>query len=105
MYVKSISGVDGEISIPSMGATIGTTAKWTLQRREDRNGPEGVYVFRAVFVYLNPMLFNEDSFKKEIKVRVGRGGQEYRIEPVEGSSVTLEPPTLVMEEVNLWPVE
>ena len=105
MYVKSISGVDGEVSIPSMGATIGTTAKWTLQRREDRPSCVGVYVFHAVFVYLNPMLFNETSFKKEIKVRVGRNGQQYRIEPVEGSTITLEHPTLHMEEVNLWPVE
>lgn len=105
MYLKSIQGVEGQVLIPSMGATIGTTVKWSLHRREDRNGPIGIYTFRAVMNYLNPHLFNETAFSKEVRLRVGKDGKVYRLEQVQGASVDLQGPNLVMEEVSIWPVE
>lgn len=106
MYLKTISGVEGSITIPSIGALIGTTAKWSLSRRDDRSGPQGVYVFQAAMSYINAGLFNEESLKKEIRVRVTRDGKWYRVERVEGSPINIVSDTqFILEEVVLWPVE
>jgi len=105
MYLKSIQGLEGEVLIPSIGATIGTTAKWQLHRREDRDGPIGIYTFRAVMNYLNPHLWGEPGFRKEIRLKVGKESKIYRLEQTNGGSVALDGPNLTMEEVSIWPVE
>ena len=106
MYLKAINGVEGNITIPSIGADIGTTAKWSLSRRDDRHGQPGVYVFQAAFSYLNMPLFREESLKKEIRVRVQKDSKWYRVEKVAGTSIQYYSDNqFVMEEVTLWPLE
>lgn len=106
MYLKSITGVEGEVTIPSIGATIGTTQKWALSRRDDRSGSEGIYTFQVAFSYLNVNLFREESLRKEIRVRVNRDGKWYRVERVEGSPTQIiSDNQIIFEEVTLWPIE
>jgi hypothetical protein len=106
MYLKSITGVEGSITIPSIGADIGTTAKWSLSRRDDRHGSPGVYVFQAAFSYLNTPLFRENSLKKEIRIRIQKDGKWYRVEQVAETPIQFNSDTqFVMEEVTLWPLE
>jgi hypothetical protein len=106
MYLKSINGLEGVITIPSIGATIGNTSKWTLSRRDDRHGPLGVYVFQAAFSYLNTQLWSEPSLRKEIRVRLGQNGQWYRVEQVEGTPYNqVSDNQFTMEEVTLWQLE
>ena len=106
MYLKTLSGVEGAITIPSIGALIGTTAKWSLSRRDDRTGPQGIYTFQVAMSYINSGLFNEEPLKKEIRVRVSRDGKWYRIERVADSAINIISDTqFILEEVTLWPVE
>jgi hypothetical protein len=106
MYLKALNGVEGEVTIPSIGATIGTTSKWFLSRRDDRHGETGVYIFRAAFSYLNLGLFREDSLNKEIRVRVGKEGKWFRVQRQPGSPIQFYgDDQFVMDEVVLWPVE
>jgi hypothetical protein len=107
MYLKSIRGLEGEISIPSIGASIGTTAKWSLERREDRSeGGNGVYIFTAFFSYMNPYLFDEESLTKEIRVRINKEAKWYRVKQVPGTPVQRDGNHMLrMEEVTLWPIE
>ena len=103
MFVKTVNGVEGEVTIPSIGASIGSITKWTLQRREDRPSGAGVYVFRAVFSYFFSPLWNEEGYQKQIRIRIG--DKRYQVEALQGSKVSAEDPVLYMEEVELWPVE
>lgn len=102
MYLKSIRGIEGEIRLKSIGATIGTTAKWSLTRKEDSSQ---LFTFNAVLSYLNPLLFNEPGLEKEFKIKLGKGGKEYRIEQSSTGTVQLLDMQLLMEDVTLWPIE
>ena len=106
MFLKTVRGSIGEVSIPSMGATVGKLAKWSLERREDRTSGVGVYVFRGAFSYLNPYLFKEESLRKEIRVRLGNNGKWHRIEQVPDTLVHMDGNVaIVMDEVTVWPIE
>lgn len=101
MFLKSIRGIEGEIRLKSIGATIGTTAKWSLTRKENSQ----LFTFNAVLSYLNPLLFNEPGLEKEFKIRLGKNGKEYRIEQASTGTVQLMDMQLLMEDVSLWPIE
>lgn len=106
--LKSMRGVEGEITLPALGAVIGTMSKWSLTRREDGSRSSG-YRLHAVFSYLNPMLFNEKSLTKQITVSIRDRdrsvNKQYRLEPVPGREMRLEGMSLLIEEVQIWPHE
>lgn len=107
MFLTSLRGTQGQVTIPSLGAVIGTIEPpkgyWTLRRREDRPPSEGVFRLHAVFSYLNPDLWDA-PFGREIYVTLARGKQ-YRLDVVENERTVLEGRSLLIEGVTLWPVE
>lgn len=104
MYLRSVQGIEGEIKLPANGATIGTTQKWTLRRKEDAPSSLGLYTFQAVLNYINPLLWDEPAFKKEIRIRIGKNGRQYRLEQQPSGSTQLDGVSLRMEDVALWPL-
>jgi hypothetical protein len=106
--LKSMKGVEGEITVPSLGMVIGTMMKWSLTRREDGSRSSG-YRLHAVFSYLNPMFFNEESLTKQITIalrdRDRKVNKEFRLEPIPGQKMALEGMSLLIEGVTIWPLE
>ena len=106
--LKSMRGVEGAVTVPSIGMEIGTMMKWSLARREDGSRNSG-YRLHAVFSYLNPMFFNESSLTKVITVAIRDRdrsvNKQYRLEPIPGQKMVLEGMSLLIEGVTIWPVE
>lgn len=106
--LKSMKGVEGEITVPSLGMVIGTMMKWSLSRREDGSRSSG-YRLHAVFSYLNPMFFNEQSLTKQITIAIRDRDRKvnklYRLEPIPGQETRLEGMSLQIEGVTVWPLE
>jgi hypothetical protein len=99
---QKINGVKGEVRIASLGALIGTMSQWSLVRRGGEDGAEGgdgLYDLRAVFSYLNPHLWADEDYDKEIVVTLGRSKQ-FRIQGHDGETV-LVGRTLLMKGVSL----
>jgi len=101
-------GVDGEITVPSLGMVIGTMQKWSLTRREDGSRSSG-YRLHAVFSYLNPMFFNAESLTKQITISIRdrdrKVDKQYRLEAIPGQKTVLEGMSLLIEGVEIWPLE
>jgi hypothetical protein len=106
--LKSMKGVEGEITVPSLGMVIGTMQKWSLVRREDGSRSSG-YRLHAVFSYLNPMFFKESSLTKQITIAIRdrdrKVNKQYRLEVIPGQETRLEGMSLLIEGVTLWPLE
>ena len=109
MFVRKIEGREGEVTIPALGAIVGKieapTGNWKLIRREE--GPAGeraVFSLHAVFSYLNEPLFRNDGFKKRFVITIAKGKQ-YRLEQRPSGRTELNGRSLLMEEVQLWPIE
>lgn len=107
--IKSISGLEGEITIPSYGAQVGTFSKWTLTRHEDESGKARVFRLHAALSYLNEWLWNEEALEKQITVTLRKNGvvdSQFRLEPVPDTRMVLDGTSqLIIEGVHLWPVE
>lgn len=99
---NKVQGTEGSVTIPSLGAVIGTMQSWSLHRRGDIGPKEGLYDLRAVFSYLNPHLFNDPDYaqRRQILVTIARGKQ-YRLVLGEDSKVTLDGRSLLIERVGL----
>jgi len=102
-----MTGIDGEVTLPSIGAQLGTFQKWSLKRREDGPTSKG-FVLHAVFAYPpNDLLWNQESFTKRIvltiKNREKTVFKQYRVEPFE--EMVLKGRALQCEGVELWPLE
>lgn len=96
---QTISGVKGEVTIPQLGAVIGTIIQWRLTRRGDDDSPElGLYDLRAVFSYLNVYLWADDDYPKEVVVILGRTKQ---LRVVASEETVLAGKTLLMKGVTL----
>lgn len=106
LMFKRISGIYGEVTIPSIGLHIGTMEDWTLTRREETPPGLGEWNLRAVFSYVNTFAFNSEDWKKEIRITLGdkRRGKQYRLEPTNGRTV-LDGRSLLIEGVTLCPLE
>ena len=103
--LKSLRGLEGQITIPSIGAVIGTFQKWSLQRREDGPSRLSGYRLTAFLSYVNPMLVNEPSLTKQITItiRAGRDGfnKQYRLELMPGEAMALDGMSLTVEGVTI----
>jgi len=103
--LKVVRGIEGEVTIPALGATIGTFAKWTLARSEDGHSTESEFVLRGAFSYLNPILWADESLSKRITIRLGKDGRQYLLVQKPDRRTVLEGASIIMEGVTLWPVE
>ena len=97
----SMSGTEGKVVVPSIGAVVGTISRWTLRREESGSGPLRPMTLRASFSYVNEQLLMEDALTKDIIVKL-RKDTHYRIT---GERMAFVDQVLVMEDCKLWLVE
>ena len=107
LFLTQLSGTQGQITIPALGAVIAyieePTGRWTLRRREDAPPESGVFRLHVVFSHINPHLW-DSPYQKEFRITLNRGKQ-YRLESVAGERTVLDGRSLLMEGVTLCPVE
>jgi hypothetical protein len=96
-----MSGTEGKVVVPSIGAVVGTISRWTLRREESGSGPLRPMTLRASFSYVNEQLLMEDALTKDIIVKL-RKDTHYRIT---GERMAFVDQVLVMEDCKLWLVE
>jgi hypothetical protein len=82
-------GIEGTVTVPSIGSVAGIIGKWTLRREE--NGPNaGLYSLHAVLSYANEALLRDTDFAKEVSLLLRRNratGDEDRV-TVSGGSLS-----------------
>lgn len=102
-----LRGREAEVTIPSLSAVVAKIeppeGQWSLRREDAKQGETPLWHFHAVFSYVNPLLFNDERFKKRFVVRISRTKQ-YRLEFPEGQMV-LQGRSLLSRGVTLWPVD
>lgn len=101
---QRFSGVKGRVTIPALGAHIGTMAQWDLRRRGGDDDPKsGTYDLRAVFQYINPHLWNDPDYEKYVVVEMGRGVQriQLRVNAADAEETVLRGQTLLMKGVTI----
>lgn len=94
-------GNDGKVTVPSIGAVVGTISRWTLRREESGSGPLRPMTLRASFSYVNEFLLMEDAVEKEILLTI-RKDKHYR---VIGKRMAFVDQVLILEECELWQPE
>jgi len=97
----NMTGNDGTITVPSIGAVVGTIIRWTLRREESGSGPLRPMTLRASFSYVNEFLLMEPSLEKEILLTI-RKDKHYRII---GDRMAFVDQVLTMEDCKLWQPE
>src|SRR5512139_3780077 len=108
LLVNSLKGIQGEVTVPSIGLTVGTMQSWELRRREDLPaGETAVWIFRAAFSYLNTFAYSEKTLKKKITIKLGnkKVGKQYEIIPSPTAPVTMSGKALVIVGVEACLVE
>jgi hypothetical protein len=101
---QRLSGQKGRVTIPALGAHIGTMNEWELRRRGDDDDPRaGSYDLRAVFSYINPHLFHDADYEKDVVIEMGRGRQhlQLRVHMVDAEATVLRDRTLLMKGVKI----
>lgn len=97
-------GSKGRVTIPALGAHIGTINQWELRRRGGDDDPRsGQYDLRAVFSYVNPHLFHDDDYAKDVIVEMGRGNQhlQLRVHLIDAEETVLRDRTLLSKGVTI----
>jgi hypothetical protein len=97
MIIRSFSGKEGEISIPGLGAVVGTFHKWTLTRPADDAPGNPVWTLQAVMSYVNATLLLNESVDKRFTLRLSR---EKKIELCSFESMKLDGLSLLVEGVT-----
>jgi hypothetical protein len=97
----NMSGTNGEVTIPSIGAVVGTIIHWTLRREESGSAGQRPMTLRASFSYVNELLLMEDSVEKEILLTI-RKDKHYR---VIGKRMAFVDQVLTLEDCTLWQPE
>ena len=94
--MRSFSGREGEITIPGLGAVVGTFHTWTLKRPADDASGNPKWILQAVLSYSNPtLLLNEQISKKFILVL----SKDKKIELCDFESIKLEGASLLVDGV------
>ncbi len=69
LFLRSMSGRNGQIIVPGLGAVVATIATWTLARPEDSDpGNPGAMSLRAVLSWSNKALLADEELHKKIVV-------------------------------------
>lgn len=92
-FWRELTGREGKITIPSLGAVIGIMSDWKLTRREEStSGNPGVLTLRASLSYVNPVLV-EQPLEKHVIIKITKD-KEYRLTyerlALNGSDLLLE---------------
>jgi hypothetical protein len=96
MIVRTFSGKEGEITIPGLGAVVGTFHKWTLMRPVDDARGTPVWNLQAVLSYSNPTLLLNEHISKRIKLVLNK---DRTIELCGFAKLRLEGASLLVEGV------
>ena len=93
IFGKIITGVEGRVMVPALGAMPGYFSSWRLVAKEDET-----FEFRATFAYLNQALWDEQSLTKQVFIKIGKD-REYRLEvagdtELKGKQLTMKGVTL-----------
>lgn len=100
-FWRELTGKEGRVTIPSLGAVIGIMDHWKLTRREESSpGNPGLLTLRASLSYANKLLF-EQPLEKHVIVQITKD-KHYR---VKSERLALDGQTLVLEEAELCPVD
>ena len=101
---QRFTGPKGRVTIPALGAHIGTMNQWDLRRRGGDDDPKsGTYDLRAVFSYINPHLFHDEDYEKDVIVEMGRGRQriQLRVHLIDAEETVLRDRTLLARGVKI----
>ncbi len=94
MIVRTFSGKEGEITIPGLGAVVGTFHKWTLMRPVDDAPGNPVWNLQAVLSYSNPTLLQNEWLEKKFILILNKDTKieicSYETMRLEGASLLLE---------------
>ena len=85
---QRLTGKAGEIRIESLGVLVGTMTHWTLARRGDDVPNPELYDLYAVFSYVNPHLWDDNEYQKQITVKVGK--DTFRLEQQDGFATIMD---------------
>ncbi len=100
-FWRELTGKEGRVTIPSLGAVIGIMDSWKLTRREESSpGNPGLLTLRASLSYANRLLF-EQPLEKYVIVQITKD-KHYR---VKSERMALVGQALVLEEAELCPVD
>ena len=97
VFANSISGVDGQVTVPAAGALIGYFANWRLYSEDKQT-----YNFTGSLAYINEAAWREDEMTKQVTVEIGKG-KSYILDAA--TETELDGRTLTMKGVTLCPVE
>ena len=100
-FWRELTGREGRITIPSLGAVIGIMGDWKLSRAEESNiDNPGEMKLVAHMSYVNPILI-EQPLEKHVIVQITKD-KHYR---VKSERMALEGLTLVLERAELCHAE
>jgi hypothetical protein len=99
---KTLRGTEGKVTVPHLGALVGTFTSWNLERRGDEGEDAELYNLHGVLSFVNKALFEDDSYEKSVEVRLSKN-LSIRLRSAEGTKTALNGRALVMEGVHLWP--
>lgn len=102
LFWQSMSGVEGKVVVPAVGAVVGTINRWTLSRPEESSpGNPGLLTLKAFFSYVNPLLMNDDGITKDVLINI-RKDKRYRVcggrTAFDGTVLTIEGASLCQPE-------
>lgn len=100
MFVKYLSGKDGRITSPYLGAVVATMDGWTLTRRGESGPDAALYDLRASFSFFQRAMWEDDDWPKRIEVDISRNAT-YEVKQQPGYSTTFKEGQLTVEGVIL----
>ena len=104
-FIKYLSGSEGRMTIPLLGAVIGTMDGWTLTRRGESGPDAALYDLRASFSrFFNRPLFDDPDYDKRVEVQLQRG-KSFAVVQEPGHKTSWKEAQLTMEGVKLTPLE
>jgi hypothetical protein len=100
LFLRSLTGKNGKITIPTLGAVVATFSSWTIARPEESDpGNPGALTLRAVCSYVNPVLFNDPELPKKVIVTYDRTTNF----EIKGRMSLFDDNVLLVEEAELCP--
>ena len=104
-FIKYLSGSDGRITIPHLGAVVGTMDGWTLTRRGESGPDAALYDLRASFSRLfTKALYDDPDYEKRVEVVLQRN-KSFEVKQEPGYPSSFIGTELRMEGVKLAPIE
>lgn len=100
MFVRSLKGDAGEISVPGLGAVVGQFQSWNLMRREENGSAGPIWTLHAVFRYQNDLLLKNPLLGKRVTLVVDK---KRTIKICDWESIDINGSQLIMEGVIQCP--